>query len=72
MRLVEDWPATSNYAVGIDASDDGTAAPQLSLSLVSQLQLSALSPYIARVLGLYFVDTDADPDEEYQYCIVGL
>ena len=72
VRLVEDWPAISNYAVGIDASDDGTAAPQLSLHLVSQLQLSALSPYMARVLGLYFVDTEADHAEEYQYCIVGL
>ncbi len=60
-RLVEGWPATPNYAVGVEASDDGTAAPQLSLSLVSQLQMSALSPYLARVLGLYFVDTDADP-----------
>ena len=72
VRLVEDWPAISNYAVGIDASDDGTAAPQLSLHLASQLQLSALSPYMARVLGLYFVDTEADHAEEYQYCIVGL
>lgn len=72
VRLVQDWPATPNYAVGIDDSDDFTAAPQLSLRLVSQLQLSALSPYLARVLGLYFVDTKADPHEEYQYCIVGL
>jgi DNA-binding CsgD family transcriptional regulator len=72
VRLVQGWPATPNYAVGIDASDDGSAAPQLSLRLVSQLQMSALSPYLARVLGLYFVDTEADPDEEYQYCIVGL
>jgi hypothetical protein len=72
VRLVQGWPATANYAVGTDVSDDGTAAPKLSLRLVSQLQMSALSPYMARVLGLYFVDTDADPDEEYQYCIVGL
>jgi hypothetical protein len=72
VRLVHGWPATPNYAVGTQASDDGTAAPQISLRLVSQLQMSALSPYIARVLGLYFVDTEADPDEEYQYCIVGL
>ena len=72
VRLVHGWPATPNYAVGTGVSDDGTAAPQLSLRLVSQLQLSALSPYMARVLGLYFVDTDADPDDEYQYCIVGL
>jgi hypothetical protein len=71
-RLVQGWPATPNYAVGIEASDDGSAAPQLSLRLVSQLQLSALSPYLARVLGLYFVDTAADPGEEYQYCVAGL
>jgi len=71
-RLVQDWPGTPNYAVGLNASDDKTAAPQLSLRLVSQLQLSALSPYLARVLGLYFVDTRADPGEEYQYCVTGV
>lgn len=72
VRLVQGWPATANYAVGIEPSDDGSAAPQLSLPLVSQLQMSALNPYLARVLGLYFVDTDADPKTEYQYCIVGV
>jgi hypothetical protein len=72
VRLVEGWPATPNYAVGTDASDDGTAAPQLSLRLVSQLQMAALSPYLARVLGLYFVDTKADPAALYQYCVVGV
>jgi hypothetical protein len=72
VRLVQGWPATPNYAVGIDASADGTAAPQLSLQLVSQLQMAAINPYLARVLGLYFVDTQADPGTEYQYCIVGL
>jgi hypothetical protein len=71
-RLVQGWPGTPNYAVGLSPSDDATAAPQLSLSLVSQLQLSALSPYLARVLGLYFVDAEAKHDEEYQYCIAGL
>jgi hypothetical protein len=71
-RLVQGWPATPNYAVAIGASDDGAAAPQLSLRLVSQLQMSALSPYLARVLGLYFVDITADPDVDYQYCVVGL
>jgi hypothetical protein len=72
VRLVQGWPAIPNYAVGTDASDDGTAAPQLSLRLVSQLQMAALSPYLARVLGLYFVDAQADPATEYQYCIVGV
>ena len=46
--------ATPNYAVGLQTSPDGANAPQLTLRLVEQLQL-ALSPYLARVLGLYFV-----------------
>jgi hypothetical protein len=72
VRLVRGWPGTPNYAVGLQESADGTHAPQLSLRLVSQLQLAALNPYMARVLGLYFVDTEADPNEVYDYCIVGV
>jgi hypothetical protein len=72
VRLVEGWPSESNYSVGLEDSPDGPGAPQLSLRLVSQLQMSALSPYMARVLGLYFVDTDADPHETYDYCIIGV
>jgi hypothetical protein len=72
LRIVEGWPGQSNYSVGLEASADGTGAPQLSLRLVSQLQMSALSPYMARVLGLYFVDTEAHPGKAYDYCIVGV
>ena len=68
---MQDWPAEPNYAVGLQASADG-AAPQLSLPLVSQLQLAAISPYLARVLGLYFVDTQAGPAGAYDYCLVGV
>ena len=71
VRLVQDWPAEPNYAVGLQASADG-AAPQLSLPLVSQLQLGAISPYLARVLGLYFVDAEARPGVAYDYCLVGI
>jgi hypothetical protein len=71
VRLVQDWPAEPNYAVGLQTSADG-AAPQLSLPLVSQLQLAAISPYLARVLGLYFVDTEARPGVAYDYCLVGV
>jgi hypothetical protein len=72
VRLVEGWPGQSNYSVGLEASADGARAPQLSLRLVSQLQMSALSPYMARVLGLYFVDTEADAGKAYDYCIAGV
>jgi hypothetical protein len=72
VRLVQNWPGTPCYAVGLQDSSDGAHAPQLSLSLVSQFQLAALSPYMARVLGLYFVDTQADPHESYDYCVVGV
>ncbi len=71
VRLVQDWPAEPNYAVGLQPSADA-AAPQLSLPLVSQLQLAAISPYVARVLGLYFVDADASPGMAYDYCLVGV
>jgi hypothetical protein len=72
VRLVKDWPAVSNYAVRLQESEDGPSAPRFSLPVVSQLQLSALSPYMARVLGLYFVDTEADPHKSYDYCLVGV
>jgi len=71
-RLVAGWPAEPNYAVALGTSPDGANAPQLSLRLVEQLQLAALSPYLARSLGLYFVDRAADPAVAYDYCIVGV
>ena len=72
VRLVKDWPVVPNYAVGLQESEDGPSAPRLSLRVVSQLQLAALSPYMARVLGLYFVDTEADPQKSYDYCLIGV
>lgn len=71
-RLVEGWPNQSNYAVGLQSSPDGANAPQLSFGLVEQLQLTALNPYMARVLGLYFVDRWAAPTADYDYCIAGV
>jgi hypothetical protein len=38
---------------------------------MDQLLLLALDPYFARVLGLYFVDTQAAPGVQYDYAIVG-
>ena len=72
VRLVKDWPAIPNYAVRLQGSEDGSSAPRLSLRVVSQLQMAALSPYMARVLGLYFVDTQADPQKSYDYCLIGV
>jgi hypothetical protein len=72
IRMVSGWPTTPNYAVELPSSADGAHAPQLTLRLVEHLQLAALSPYLARVLGLYFVDRWADPSATYDYCIVGL
>ena len=72
VRLVEGWPAQANYDVPLQASSDGVNAPQLSLRVVEEFQLVALNPYMARVLGLYFVDEQADPTVSYDYCIVGV
>lgn len=71
-RLVAGWPAIPNFAVPLADSPDGPSAPQLGLGLVQQFQISALSPYLARVIGLYFVDQQADPAAVYDYCIVGV
>jgi hypothetical protein len=72
VRLVQGWPAELNYAVLLQASSDGANAPDFGLHLAEQLQLSSLNPYMARVLGLYFVDTHAAPGTVYDYCIVGV
>ena len=71
-RLVSGWPIEPNYSVELSPSPDGANAPQLSLRLVEQLQLAAISPYLARALGLYFVDRTAKATEEYDYCLVGV
>lgn len=71
-RLVEGWPGEANYEVGLQGSADGPHAPNLSLRLVSQLQLAALNPYMARVLGLYFVDSQTEPHKPYDYCLIGV
>jgi hypothetical protein len=72
VRLVKGWPAQLNFAVPMQESSDGANAPSLGLHLIEQLQLSSLNPYMARVLGLYFVDTETVPGTIYDYCIVGV
>jgi hypothetical protein len=71
IRLVQGWPCVPNYDVALQASTDGASAPALALNVVQYLQVAALNPYLARVLGLYFVDETAEPGELYDYCIVG-
>jgi hypothetical protein len=71
-RLVQGWPGTPLFDVGLQPSADGAHAPSLTMGLVEQLSLTALSPYAARVLGLYFVDTETAPGTSYDYCIVGV
>ena len=70
-RLVGDFPGTLLADVTLNASAAGANAPALNLSLIQQLLLLALDPYLARVLGLYFVDQDAEPGVAYDYCIMG-
>lgn len=71
-RLVFGYPAVLLGDVKIPASNAGANAPNLNISVMQQLLLLALDPYFARVLGLYFVDTTAQPGVQYDYAIVGL
>ncbi len=71
-RLVHGWPSVKLFDVGLAPSQDGAHAPSLTMGVVEQLYLTALSPYAARVLGLYFVDEEAAAGTTYDYCIVGV
>jgi hypothetical protein len=70
-RMVEGFPSTLLADVPLNDSPAGKNAPALNLSLMQQLLLLALDPYFAHVMGLYFVDEDAAPDLEYDYCVTG-
>jgi hypothetical protein len=69
-RLVGNFPTTLLSDVPINAPSSANA-PTLGLTLVQQLLLLAADPYFARVLGLYFVDTDIEDGVAYDYCVVG-
>lgn len=72
-KLVHGFPTPLLYDVPIDqAQEDGANAPILSMNLMQQLLLVSLNPYMARVLGLYFVDTDIQVGTVYDYYLVGL
>ena len=70
-RLVVAFPTRLLADVPLNDSDAGANAPSLRLSLLEKLLILAVDPYLARVLGLYFVDEDADPGVDYDYCIAG-
>jgi hypothetical protein len=69
-RLVENFPATLLADVPLDLPSAANA-PTLGLNLIQQLLLLAADPYFARVLGIYFVDTDIGNGVAYDYCLVG-
>lgn len=72
-KLVDGYPTKLLYDVPIDApTEDSDNAPKLNMNLMQQLLLLSLNPYMARVLGLYFVDTDVQPGIIYDYHLVGL
>ena len=70
-RLVNGYPTTRLASVPLQAPASGNNAPSLNLDVMDQLLLLALNPYFARVLGLYFVDTETVPGVKYDYAIVG-
>jgi hypothetical protein len=71
IRLVNGYPNTSLANVPLQAPSSGANAPSLSINVMDQLLLLALDPYFARVLGLYFVDTQTAPGVQYDYAIAG-
>lgn len=71
VRLVRSFSGTLLPDVPIETPAADSGAPQLAISIMQQLLVLALDPYFARVLGIYFVDTDIQPGVEYDYCVTG-
>lgn len=54
------------------ACADTTATPMaLRMAALDMLLAASLDPYVARMLGLYLVDTDAKEGHSYDYKVVG-
>lgn len=51
--------------------ETGEPSPELRISTMDLILLASVDPYIARMLGLYWVDTYAKDGEVYDYKIVG-
>jgi hypothetical protein len=71
VRLVKGFPTTLLNEVELQTPAAGANAPNLNINLMQELLLLALDPYLARVLGLYFVDEQAAPGVLYDYSITG-
>ncbi|MCP3711112.1 hypothetical protein M3I54_29750 [Paraburkholderia sp. CNPSo 3274] len=71
IRLVEGFPGAALARVPLNDAAAAGNAPALGLTLIQQLLLLAFDPYCARVLGVYFVDSEATAGVDYDYCIAG-
>ncbi len=61
-----------DYPVSFDdCPPPETAAPNLGISALDLLLITSIDPAIARILGLYYADTDTTPGQAYDYKIVG-
>jgi len=62
-----DLPASAD-----DCPPPGTEVPELGVSALDALLITSVDPVVARVLGLYHVDTTAIEGQKYDYKIVGI
>lgn len=53
------------------SEEEQGSSPQLNFSFYDLLLLQSLHPRIAKILGLYTIDTDIEPNTYYDYQIVG-
>jgi hypothetical protein len=59
------------YLATYNAVPDRPPLAQWDIEPMTALQVSALHPDIARLLGLFYIDTTAAPETEYDYRVVG-
>jgi hypothetical protein len=70
-RLVHNFPGQALYDQPLVPGSLPANVPDIHMNIMQELLLLAVNPYMARVLGLYFVDQMTAPGVTYDYCIVG-
>jgi hypothetical protein len=68
--LVSVYPSRTLFDVPVGPAAEGDA-PRLGLRVMQKLLLLALNPYMARVLGLYYVDADVAGGKGCVFSLVG-
>ncbi|MDO5978251.1 LamG domain-containing protein [Flavivirga spongiicola] len=70
-RLTNSGNSEEMYNAFLDSEDIAENGLKGGLRVMDVLMAASVDPYIARMLGLYIIDTEADPLNKYLYLVQG-